>query len=353
MKSRAALQTGPGRELIVDEIDVPGPGPGQALVKLFSSGICLSQIHQIEHAREFPQVFGHEAAGVVTGVGAGVTHLREGDHAIVTWVPRTPISGRPVRVEPGVTYGGEPVIGAIYAWAEDVLIQAEYVIAIGKDHPTDVSCIVGCAVLTGAGAVKNTARVRPGDSVVVFGVGGVGLCAVQMASILGAYPVIAVDLSDEKLEFAKGFGATHGVNASEVTPIEAVHEILGEGPPNGGADFVFDAIGVRETEEQILPMTRGGGPGAENVGGMAVLIGWPVDEITVDPKNFVYHQRQFRGSQGATYPEKDFDLFLRLHREGRFPLDRLVTRRYALDEINEACEALRAGQILGRAIIEF
>ncbi|MEE8384743.1 MAG: NADH-ubiquinone oxidoreductase-F iron-sulfur binding region domain-containing protein, partial [Dehalococcoidia bacterium] len=242
MKSRAALQTGPGRELIVDEIDLPDPGPGQALVKLFSSGICLSQIHQIEHAREFPQVFGHEAAGVVTGVGAGVTHLREGDHAIVTWVPRTPISGRPVRVEPGVTHRGEPVIGAIYAWAEDVLIQAEYVIAIGKDHPTDVSCIVGCAVLTGAGAVKNTARVRPGDSVVVFGVGGVGLCAVQMASILGAYPVIA----------AYAMGASRGfiyVRAEYPIAVEHVaialeqareRGFLGEDILGSGFDFDID-----------------------------------------------------------------------------------------------------------------
>jgi Zn-dependent alcohol dehydrogenase len=194
----------------------------------------------------------------------------------------------------------------------------------------------------------NTAKVRPGDSVAVYGVGGVGLSAIRMAAILEAYPIIAVDLKDEKLEFAKEFGATHGVNAAEVNPVETIVDISG-----GGVDFAFDAIGVRTTNEQILPSTRSGGWGADNHGGMAVLIGVPGNEMTLDPRLFVSHQRQYRGSLGATYPEKDFPMFLRWHQEGKFPLDKLVTRRYKLDEINEACDALQAGDILGRAIIEY
>ncbi len=349
MKTIAAIHLTHGQPLVVDELEVPDPKPDQVLVKLFSSGICHSQLHQMHNPEmKRPMVLGHEGTGVVTRVGRNVKHLKEGDHAIVTWVPRTPIRGRPVPQPTGVTYHEEVVHGNVYTWGQDVLTSAEYVIPISRDDPTDVSSIVGCAVLTGAGAVLNTARVRPGNSVAVFGVGGVGLSAICMAAILEAYPIIAVDLKDDKLEFAKQFGATHGVNASREDPVKAIHEIT-----SGGVDFAFDAIGVRKTTEQILPATRGGGPGADNHGGMAVLIGMPGKEMTIDPGLFMFHQRQYRGSLGATYPEKDFPMFLRWHREGKFPLDKLVTRRYKLEDINEACDALQSGEILGRAIIEY
>ena len=351
MKTRAVVQTAVDERLIIDEIDVPEPAPDQVILKLFSSGVCHSQLFQM-HSPDYerPLVLGHEATGAVTHVGRDVTHVKEGDHAIVTWVNRTPTPGRPTRVPPGSTYKGELVHDVIsYTWAESALVKGEYVVPISKEEPTDVSCIVGCAVLTGAGAVKNTARVRPGDSVAIFGVGGVGMSALMMASVLEAYPIIAVDLRDDKLDFAKEFGATHTVNASKVDPVEAIVDISG-----GGVDFAFDAIGVRVTNEQILPATRGGGPGADNHGGMAVLIGLPPHkEITLDPTLFLFHQRQYRGSLGATYPEKDFPMFLRWHREGKFPLDKLITRRYKLDQINEACDALHSGEVLGRAIIEY
>ena len=349
MKTKAAIQTAPDQRLIVDELEMPDPRPDQVVVKLFSSGVCHSQLHQMHNpSSPRPMVLGHEGTGVVTHVGSDVEHLSEGDHAIVTWVPRTPTGGRPTPAPSGATYHEEPVHGIVYTWGEDVLTRGDLVVKISKEDPTDISCIVGCAVLTGAGAVLNTARVRPGDSVAVYGVGGVGMSAIQMASILEAYPIIAVDLGDDKLDFAREFGATHTVNASEVNPVEAIVEMT-----DGGVDYAFDAIGVRVTNEQILPSTRGGGPGADNHGGMAVLIGMPGKEMTVDPGLFMFHQRQFRGSLGATYPDKDFATFLRWHREGKFPLDKLVTRRYGLDQVNEACDALEAGEILGRAIIEY
>ena len=350
MKSRAAIQTGPDERIIVDELELPDPRPDQVVVKLYSSGVCHSQLHQIYNPElPRPLALGHEATGVVTQVGRDVNHVEEGDHAIVTWVPRTPARGRPERVPSGTTYHEQPVHEiAVYTWSEYVLTVGEYVIAISKDDPTDVSSIVGCAVLTGAGAVLHTAGVRPEDSVAVFGVGGVGLSAVRMAAILEAYPIIAVDLREDKLEFAKEFGATHVVNASEVDPVEAVVDMT-----NGGVDYAFDAIGVRATNEQILPATRGGGPGAHNHGGTAVLIGVPAPEMTLDPGLFMNGQRQYRGSHGATIPDRDFPMYLRWHREGKFPLDKLVTKRYSLDQANEACDALRAGEILGRAIIEF
>jgi len=349
MKTKAAIQTAVGDQLVVDELEVPDPRADQVLVKLFSSGVCHSQLHQMENANlSRPMVLGHEGTGIVTQVGRNVTHLKEGDHAIVTWVPRTPIRGRPALVLSGITYHEEPVHGNVYTWGEDVLVSGEYVVPISQDDPTDISCLVGCAVLTGAGAVMNTAKVRPGESVAVYGVGGVGLCAVRMAAILEAYPIIAVDLKDDKLQLAQEFGATHGVNAAKVDPVQAIQEIT-----SGGVDYAFDAIGLKITNEQILPSTRGGGPGADNHGGMAVLIGLPGWDITIDSRLFVTHQRQYRGSLGATYPDKDFPMFLRWYQEGKFPLDKLVTRRYKLDDINEACDALKSGDILGRAIIEY
>ena len=349
MKTNAAIQTAPGNHLIIGDLELPSTGADQVLVKLFSSGVCHSQLHQMENPNlRRPLVLGHEGTGIVTQVGRNVTHLKEGDHAIVTWVPRTPISGRPDVAPSGVTFLEEPVQGTVYTWGEDVLVSGDYVVPISKEYPTDITCLIGCAVLTGAGAVLNTAKVRPGDSVAVFGVGGVGLCAIRMAAILEAYPIIAVDLMDNKLELAKEFGATHGINASQVDPVTAIQDIT-----NGGVDYAFDAIGVKVTNEQILPSTRGGGPGADNHGGMAVLIGLPGWEITIDSRLFVTHQRQYRGSLGATYPDKDFQMFLRLYQEGKFPLDKLVTKRYELKDINEACDALKSGKILGRAIIEY
>ena len=349
MRSKAAIHVEHGKPLTVDEIEIPDPRADQVHVKLYSSGVCHSQLHQMHNPETpTPSLLGHEGTGRVVAVGSDVSHVKEGDLAIVTWVPKDPIRGRWVPESSGATYREEPLNGATYTWGEDSLIWGGYVIPIDEDNPTDISSIVGCAVLTGAGAVLNTARVRPGDAVAIYGIGGVGTSALIMAAMLEAYPLIAIDIDDSKLEYAKEMGATHTVNAIKTDPIEAIHDITG-----GGADYAFDAIGLQITSEQILPSVRGGGPGADNHGGMAVLIGMPAPQMTVDPGQFMYHQKQYRGSLGATYPEKDFDQFLRWHQEGKFPLDKLVTRRYSLDQINEACNDLQNGEILGRAIMVY
>ena len=319
MKTTAAVQTAVNEPLVIDELDTPDPRPDQVIVRLFATGVCHSQLHQM-HSPDLPRplVLGHEATGVVTHLGRDVDHVKEGDHAIVNWVSRVPYKGRRPFTPPGTTYQGEPINDAVvYTWAKDVLVTGELVIPMSKEAPTDVTSIVGCAVLTGAGAVMNTAKVRPGDSVAVFGVGGVGLSAVQTASLLEASPIIAVDLQDDKLDFAREFGATHTINASNTDPVAEIVEMT-----DGGVDYAFDTIGVRATTEQVLPVTRGGGPGADNHGGMAVLVGIPGEEMTLDPRLFTFHQRRFRGSLGATYPERDFPLFLRWHEEGKFPLDK-------------------------------
>ncbi|MCP5152506.1 MAG: zinc-binding dehydrogenase [Chromatiales bacterium] len=346
----AAVQTGANTPLVVDEIELPDPRPDQVRVRMLSSGVCHSQLHQMHNpALGRPLLLGHEGTGIVVDVGSAVTHVKEGDKCIVTWVSRVPYRGRPAWEMTGARYRGEAAHGPVYTWSQTVLTSGTLVVPIEDEHPDDLSCIVGCAVLTGAGAVLNTAKVRPGDSVAVFGAGGVGLSAIKAASLLEAYPVIAVDLDDGKLDFARQFGATHTVNASgNVDPVAAIRDITG-----GGVDFAFDAIGVRQTCEQILGATRGGGTGADNHGGMAVLIGLPPKEITINPELILYGQRRYRGSLGATYPDRDFPMFLRWHQEGKFPLDKLITRRYSLDQINQACDDLHHGRILGRAIIEY
>lgn len=351
MTTRAAVQTEPGGPLIIDQLALPEPGPDQVAVKLFSSGICHSQLHVMANAtRPRPMLLGHEGTGVVVQAGAGVSHVREGDHVIVTWVTRTPLTVPQPTVPPvAFEYRGQPVFyNHVHTWSEHVVAVAERVVPIAPDVPTDVSCIVGCAVLTGAGAVLYTAGVRPGDSVAVFGVGGVGLSALRMAALLEAHPVIAVDLRDDKLQFARRFGATHTVNAGQVDPVEAITDLTG-----GGVEYAFDTIGLRTTAEQILDATRPGWIGAHSHGGMAVLVGVPPAEMTLDPRKFMAHQRRYTGSHGASIPERDFPMYLRMHAEGKFPLDELVTDRYRLDQINDACAALRAGDIMGRAIIEY
>lgn len=350
MKTVAAVQTEVNGKLLLEELDLPDPTPDQVTVKLYSSGVCHSQLHQMHNGTlGRPLLLGHEGTGVVTRVGSGVKDLQPGDQCIVTWVPRTPFRGPTPRANTGATYKGQAAHGHVYTWARDVQTSRDLVVPIPKEHPRDLSCIVGCAVLTGAGAVLHTAKVRAGESVAVFGVGGVGLSAIRAAAILGAYPIIAVDLDEQKLAFARDFGATHTVNASgNADPVAAIRDLTG-----GGVDYAFDAIGRQRTIEQILQATKPGGIGGDNFGGMAVLVGIPQEKVTIDPALFVYGQRTYRGSLGASFPDRDFPMYLRWHQEGKFPLDRLITRRYSLEQINEACHDLHSGQILGRAILEF
>jgi Zn-dependent alcohol dehydrogenase len=350
MKSKAAIQVEYGGPLMVEEIDIPDPGPNQVTVRNFASGVCYSQVHQLHNpALPRPMGLGHEGSGVVTQVGKEVAHVKEGDHVISTWVPRIPINGLPVSRPTGATLHGRPVIadGDVYTWSEDMVTFADKVVPMSPSDPTDITCLVGCAVLTGAGAVLHTAKIRPGQSVAVFGVGGVGLSAIAAAAIAGADPIIAVDLVERKLRFAREFGATHAINASNTDPVNAIWAIN-----SGGVDYALDAVGAPTTALQILKAVREGGPRADNQGGMAVLLGIPVSDVSIDLNAILLYQRHYCGSLGATAPETDFPLFLDWVRKGKFPLEKLVTNRYSLEQVEEARAALEEGQILGRAIIE-
>ncbi len=350
MKSKAAIQVEPGGPLVIEEIDIPDPGPNQVTVRNFASGVCYSQVHQLRNpGLPRPMGLGHEGSGVVTHVGKEVTHVREGDHVISTWVPRNPISGLPVSTPTGATFRGRELIadGDVYTWSEHMVTFAEKVVPMSRSDPIDISCLVGCAVLTGAGAVLHTVQVQPGQSLAVFGVGGVGLSAIGAAAIVGADPIIAIDIEDHKLQFAKEFGATHGINAADTDAVGAIWEIS-----PGGVDYALDAVGAQATVLQILHAVKQGGPRADNQGGTAVLLGIPVSDVSVDLTALLLYQRHYCGSLGASEPDTDFPLFLEWMREDKFPLGKLVTDRYSLEQIEEARVALEEGHILGRAIIE-
>jgi Zn-dependent alcohol dehydrogenase len=358
-KTPAAIYVEPGRPMVIDEIDLPDPEPTQVAIRHFATGVCHSQLHELNRADpKLPMVLGHESTGVVTAVGRDVSHVREGDHVMVTWVPRNATRETPRPTPARVTYKGKAVeFGApawtgTFTWARDTVVDQQMVVPLEPEVATDVTSIVGCAVMTGAGAALHAAQVRPGDSVAIIGVGGVGLSIVQACANLSADPIIVVDLSDEKLDFAREFGATIGVNAREVDAVERVREIMG-GEPTSGVDYAFDAIGIGGTMTQVLQMARGRQPG-EREGGAAVLVGVPHGEMPTLPMQMLFGGKVYRGAPGGcSTPDRDFPLLVRWFKQGKMPLDRLVTRRYTLEQINEACDALGNGQIAGRAIVEF
>ncbi len=317
--------------LRIEEVQLPDPGPYQVVVKQFASGVCHSQLHQMHRPRTSPVVLGHESTGVVLAKGARVTHVKEGDRVMVTWVARDRehADHAPEPAEILLPSGEIARAQNVFTWADHTIADEQFVVKMPDDVPVDVTAIIGCAVMTGAGAVYHTAGVKKGQSVAIFGVGGVGLSAIVAAAVVEADPIIAVDLSDEKLEFAKKFGATIGVNASKGDPVAQVRELT-----NGGVDFAFDCIGVKVTMEQILPAARSGIVG-ERSGGTAVLVGVPMTTAEIDMRDLLINEKTLKGSIGGSCrPYRDFPMFLRWFKEGQLDLNALVTTRYKLDQIN-------------------
>ena len=355
MKTPAAIYVEAGKPMVIDDIDLPDPGPTHVMVKQYATGVCHSQLHELDRPNAaVPLVLGHEATGVVTAVGSDVTHVREGDNVMVTWVPRGASPNVPPPTPAAISYRGTPLnVGApvatgVFTWAESIEVDQQMVVKLDPGVATDVTSVIGCAVMTGCGAAVNAAMVRPNSACAIIGAGGVGLSIIQGCANAGAYPIIAVDLTAEKLAFARQFGATHGVLASEGDAVAEVAALTG-----GGADFAFDAIGLGVTIEQALLMTRPRRLG-EREGGTAVLVGVPHGEAPKIAPFHLFRGNVYRGAPGGcSIPDRDFPMLVRWFQEGKLPLDLMVTQRYKLEQINEACEALRNGEIAGRAIVEF
>jgi len=347
--------------LRIEEVELPDPESHQVVVRQFASGICHSQLHQIHKARENPVVLGHESTGVVEKIGDEVSHVKEGDIVMVTWVPRNaaaesrPPQGIALPVSDGIALSE-----SVFTWATATIADAQFVVKLDPDVERDVTCIVGCAVMTGAGAVTNTVDVQPGQSVAVIGVGGVGLSTVAAARVAGANPIIAIDLDDEKLKLALEFGATHTVNAATENPVKAIRAATTitdtytfMGTPVCGADYTFDCIGIDTTIKQALAACRKGEFGVRQ-GGTAVLVGLPSGDVDLNPMDILVSEKSVRGSYcGSCIPDRDIPRFLEWHKNGDLDLHSLVTKRFKLEHINAAVAELEAGRIFGRAIIEF
>ena len=357
----AVLRTVPG-DLEIEELTVDAIGPHELLVRTAHSGLCHSDLHFIDGvwAIEPPLVMGHEGAGIVEAVGSEVTYVRPGDH-VVTCVSafcgqcRQCLNGRPhlcdsrdsvlARPAPALRDrdgGAVRPFGSLGTFAAEMLVHEHSVAKVRDDMPLDMAALIGCAVTTGVGAVVRTAAVEPGSSVAVVGCGGIGLAAIQGARLVGASPIIAVDIADDKLERARSVGATHTVNARDTDAVEAVRELT-----HGGVDYSFEAIGTKHTAEQCFTML--GRHGTATVIGMV-----PADvKLEISGAALFGQEQRIQGSMmGSNRFRLDMPWFCDLYVDGRLKLDEMVTAHRPLSEINEGYDVLRRGEG-ARTVIDF
>jgi S-(hydroxymethyl)glutathione dehydrogenase/alcohol dehydrogenase len=362
---RAAVLFEQRKPLGTEEIELADPKDGEVLVRMAASGVCHSCLHAADGSwatPKLPMVLGDEGAGVVEKIGPGVKSLAVGDHVILSWAPtcgrcRYCVSGRPVLCErrpPGgcmydgttrMTLRGQPVYhyGTVATFGSQTVVPEDCAIPIRKDMPLDKAALIGCSVTTGLCSVLNVAQVPAGASMAVFGTGGIGLNAIQGGPITSAYPVIAVDVNDAKLEYARSFGATHLVNAAKEDPVEAIRRLTG----GAGAAYTFVAVGSAQAIEQAFDATE--------PGGTCVAIGLPAtgSKVAIDAGRLVGPMRILRGSSyGGARTFVDFPRLVDLYLTGKLKLDELITRRYDVSEANEAFRALAAGEV-ARGLIVF
>ena len=359
--------------LIVDEITLDGPGPGEVLVEIAAAGLCHSDLSVVDGSRPrvMPMVLGHEASGIVREVGptkSGASEFAAGDHVVFSWVPvcgrcHYCVTGRSALCEPGgeANIAGTLLSGArrftdvrpprpnicnhhlgVSAFSEFTVVAKESLVKIDPDLPLSLAALFGCAVMTGVGAVLNTARIQPGSSAAIFGMGGVGLSAVIGARAGGAYPIIAVDRFDDKLKLASELGATHTINASQDEPIAAIRETT-----HGGAEYVFESVGSERVLIQAYGSTRRGGT--------TITIGLPAPDkmFTVPALGIVAEERTIKGSyMGSCVPRRDVPRYIAMYQAGILPVDKLHTHSLRLEEINAGFDRLAQAQAV-RQIISF
>jgi S-(hydroxymethyl)glutathione dehydrogenase/alcohol dehydrogenase len=359
--ARAAVLTGLDQPLTVrDDVVVEPPRTGEIRIRVAACGVCRSDLSMQDGTLPIPMpaVLGHEASAVVEEVGEGVDHLAPGDHVVVSWVPQCGtcffcrrgqpqlcqaadvvlLAGGLLDGTPRLRLDGAPLfqMSGAGTFSDETVIPACAAVKIPDDLPLDVAALLGCAVLTGVGAALNTATVRTGDTVAVVGCGGVGLNIIQGARIAGAERIVAVDVSPAKLATAVAFGATDTVDATATDPANAVRDLTAQ----RGADVAFEALGQGRTIEQTVDMTRRGG--------QAVLVGIPrLDVMLTLPAmlGVVLQERTIKGCwYGSSDIRRDVPRLVGLYRDGRLRLEELVSRRIDLSEVNEALEALKAGE---------
>jgi alcohol dehydrogenase len=373
MKIKAAVLNKTGAErpyavskpLSIEEVELDLPGYGEVLVKIGAAGLCHSDLSTISgvRPRPVPMAMGHEAAGTVEELGPGVTDLKKGDHVVLTFVPSCghclPCSeGRPALCEPGAAANGAGTLLSgerrlhrngtqihhhlgCSAFAEYAVVSRRSLVKVDPELGFDEAALFGCAVLTGVGAVLNTAKVTPGSTVAVVGLGGVGLCSILGAVVAGARKVVAVDLLDEKLTLARSLGATDTFNAADPDCFQKIREAT-----KGGVEFAFELAGSVKAMEFAYKITARGG--------MTVTAGLPpaADTIPIPQVNLVAEERTVKGSYiGTCVPIRDLPRYVALYQQGRLPVDKLVSGRLKLDGINAAFDLLHEGKAVRQVIM--
>ena len=354
------------RPLTIEELELDPPGDHEVLVQIRAAGLCHSDLSVIDgnRPRPVPMALGHEAAGVVKAVGAGVTDLSPGDHVVTVFVPScghcSPCAeGRPALCEPaaiannaGTLVGGEhrlhradgtPVnhhLG-VSAFADHAVVSRHSLVRIDPDLPFHHAALFGCAVLTGVGAAINSADIKAGQTVAVIGLGGVGLNSVLGALVAGAGQVIAIDLDEDKLAMAKSLGASAGINAADEDCVNQVKALT-----NGGVDCAIEMAGSEKALELAYQVTRRGGTTV--TGGLA----HPDRKVSIQQVSLVAEERTLKGSYvGSCVPVRDVARYVSLFRQGRLPVDKLLSDTLTLDEINEGFERLANGKAIRQVIL--
>ena len=355
---RAVVARAKGEPVTIETIEVPDPGPGEVLVAVQACGVCHTDLHYREGAinDDFPFLLGHEAAGVVEEVGDGVTEVEAGDFVVLNW---RAVCGRCRSCERGrpwycfathnatsrMTLDGEelsPALG-IGAFAEKTVVAAGQATRVNPAVRPEVAGLIGCGVMAGLGAAMNTGGVGRGDSVAVFGCGGVGDAAIEGSRLAGAHTIIAVDIDPRKLEWAREFGATHTVNSAEEDPVEAIRALTG----GNGVDVAIEAVGLPVTYEQAFY--------SRDLAGTVVLVGVPNPEMRIElPMIEVFGRGGSLKSSwyGDCLPSRDFPMLIDLHLQGRLALDRFVSETIGLDEVEEAFHKMERGEVL-RSVVVF
>jgi S-(hydroxymethyl)glutathione dehydrogenase / alcohol dehydrogenase len=360
--TKAAVMYAYNEPLTIESVELRAPRADEVVVKLGASGVCHSDLSALQGKLGLPApaVLGHEGAGIIEEVGAGVAGLRPGDHVVLSWAPECGqcaycLKGRPylctssyegwMQGLEGTFSKGELEIfrmTGVGTFAERSVVRAAACIKIPTDVPLDRACLIGCGVMTGVGAAINTAQIRPGDTVAVFGCGGVGLNVIQGAALCGAERIIAVDLVDQKLQWAKEFGATDTINGKQTDAPEAIR-----GLTDGlGVDYAFEVIGAQASITQAIQSLRRGG-NAVIVGVVAVG-----QDIAVPGAMFGLEEKSLRGClYGSGNLRRDIPHLLSLYMQKRLKLDELISRRIKLDDINAAFAAMEKGEVARSVIV--
>jgi len=353
------------RPLSVEEVELDPPGQGEVLVKISAAGLCHSDLSVIngDRPRPTPMVLGHEAAGIVEELGAGVDDLKKGDHVVMVFMPSCGhclpcAEGRPALCEPGgaANVAGTLLSGArrlkrgatplnhhmgVSAFAQYATVSRRSLVKIDSDLPLAEAALFGCAVLTGVGAVLNTARVTPGSTVAVIGLGGVGLASVLGAILAGARRIVAIDLAEDKLALAKNLGATDTFNAASPDCAEQVRAAT-----EGGVEFAFELAGSVKAMELAYKITRRGGT--------TVTAGLPPPTHTfpVPQVNLVGEERTIKGSYiGTSVPVRDIPRYIALYKQGKLPIDHLMSGRLKLEDINSGFDRLAEGKAVRQVVV--